>query len=286
MRPFLAVVLTIATQSAPQNPSPMTDSTRPHPRVTRYDVPGRRAQLSTGSLFVSAKFKPRDRVPIQVHFHGASWLVEHHVHTHVPQTAVVTVHLGSGSRVYAEAFAAPDRLASLLDEAQRQLAVLTNRQVRWDSVTATSFSAGYGAIRSILQDPASYARVDRIVLADSLHASYAADVTPSRAVDLPVDESLLAPFIRFAADAAAGRKAMRITHSEVFPGTYASTTETADAILRSLGLPRRRVLRDGPIGMQQLSDARRGHLHVAGFAGNSAPDHMDHLYALGDWLRR
>jgi hypothetical protein len=37
--------------------------------------------------------------------------------------------------------------------------------------------------------------------------------------------------------------------------------------------------------MQQLSAARAGGFVVAGFAGNSAPDHLDHLYAIGDWLR-
>jgi hypothetical protein len=37
--------------------------------------------------------------------------------------------------------------------------------------------------------------------------------------------------------------------------------------------------------MQQLSAVRSGGFVVAGFAGNSAPDHLDHLYAIGDWLR-
>ena len=37
--------------------------------------------------------------------------------------------------------------------------------------------------------------------------------------------------------------------------------------------------------MQQLSEAHRGGFHVLGFAGNSAADHVDHLYALGEWLR-
>ena len=36
-------------------------------------------------------------------------------------------------------------------------------------------------------------------------------------------------FIRFAGDAAAGKKRMLVTHSEVFPGTFASTTETYGA---------------------------------------------------------
>ena len=78
---------------------------------------------------------------------------------------------------------------------------------------------------------------------------------------------------------------MLITHSEVFPGTFASTTETTDWLLRQLKLRRRPVLRWGPGGMQQLSEVRRGRLAVMGFAGNSAPDHMDHLHGMATWLR-
>ena len=102
-----------------------------------------------------------------------------------------------------------------------------------------------------------------------------------RAADLPVDLGSLEPFLLFAEEAAAGRKRMRVTHSEVYPGTYASTTETADGLLRRVGLPRRPSLKAGPIGMQQLSETARGQFRITGYAGNSAPDHMDHLYALG-----
>lgn len=37
--------------------------------------------------------------------------------------------------------------------------------------------------------------------------------------------------------------------------------------------------------MQMLSDTRRGRLRVIGFAGNSAPDHVDHFHAL-PWVLR
>ena len=48
---------------------------------------------------------------------------------------------------------------------------------------------------------------------------------------------------------------MLVTHSEIFPGTFASTTETADYMLRALGLRRAPVLKWGPRGMQQLGEA-------------------------------
>ena len=49
-----------------------------------------------------------------------------------------------------------------------------------------------------------------------------------------------------------------------------STTETTDYLVETLGLHRKPVLRWGPHGMQQLSEARKGHFAVLGFAGNSA----------------
>jgi hypothetical protein len=35
---------------------------------------------------------------------------------------------------------------------------------------------------------------------------------------------------------------------------------------------------------QQLSAVRRGKFYLAGFAGNSAPDHVDQLHSLPDYL--
>ena len=83
----------------------------------------------------------------------------------------------------------------------------------------------------------------------------------------------------------AGRKTFVFAHSEVFPGTYASTTECTDALADVLGLKPRAVLKWGPLGMQQVSEVRAGRLRILGFAGNSAPDHTDHFHALGSWLK-
>jgi hypothetical protein len=79
---------------------------------------------------------------------------------------------------------------------------------------------------------------------------------------------------------------MLVTHSEIFPGTYASTTETADWLIAELGLARRPVMKWGPMGTQQLSEVRAGGFTLIGFAGNTAPDHVDQLHALPDLLER
>ncbi len=39
------------------------------------------------------------------------------------------------------------------------------------------------------------------------------------------------------------------------------------------------------MGTQQLSEAKKGKFLLRGFAGNSAPDHVDQLHSLPDYLR-
>jgi hypothetical protein len=46
------------------------------------------------------------------------------------------------------------------------------------------------------------------------------------------------------------------------------------------------VLKWGPRGTQQLSEARSGRFALLGFAGNSAPDHVDLLHAMPEFLAR
>jgi len=65
----------------------------------------------------------------------------------------------------------------------------------------------------------------------------------------------------------------------------ASTTETADYLLAQLGLKRRPTVKWGPMQMQQLSEVRQGRFLLVGYAGNSAPDHVDQLHSLPDFLR-
>ena len=288
----LPLAVSLWFQPALQNPSPMTDSTRPHPRVEKREAEGKRFPLSVGTLYLPPKVRDRPRIPLIVHFHGAPWLIEHHVLRHAPRAALVWLHLGAGSRIYSETFLDPSRFSTLLAEARERVREATGRETAWASVTLTSFSAGYGAIRAILRHPAHSERIDAVLLADSLHASYAA----GNEVEMPpetrnretrkLDRESLENFARFAQAAARGKKRMCVTHSEVYPGTFPSTTETADYLLGRLGAKRKAVLRRGPVGMQQLSEVSLGGFYLAGFAGNSAPDHMDHLYALGDWLAR
>jgi hypothetical protein len=258
-----------------QNPSPMIDNTCAHPRVKEEKPEGQREKLEVGTLFLPAKLKREGKMPLFVHFHGGSWLPE--VAAAANDAAVVGVQLGSGSGVYAKPFEDAALFGRLLKEAE------TKAGVQFDPVGLTGWSAGYGAVREILKVPEHYERVRFVVLIDGMHTGYV-NGKPG-----PLESGLttegLDVFVKFARDAVAGKKQMIVTHSEIFPGTFASSTETADYLLKQLQLRRQAVLKWGPMQMQQLSEARQGNFTLMGFAGNSAPDHVDQLHSLPDYLK-
>ncbi len=279
---FLASVIA-AQQPAPQNPSPMVDQTRPHPRIARTEAVGRRWELKTlkgARLFAGPLVNPNRPAPLMVHFHGAPWLIELHVASHLPRTALVTVQLGAGSNAYRKPFMDGALFQSLLAEANELLGLKRG----WSSITMAGFSAGYGGIREILKTPQYFQLVNQVVLLDGLHTSYLPEGKPL-ADGGTLDASGLEVFVRFAQEAMTGKKSFVLTHSEIFPGTYASTTECADYLLQQLGLLRRPQLREGPMGMQQLSVVDVKGFHLRGYAGNSAPDHVDHLHAMPAWFK-
>src|SRR5262245_39683900 len=271
---LLLAAPTFAQQS--QIPSPMVEHTRPHPRLKQEAPPGRREQLELGTLFIPEKLRSKARLPLLIHFHGSSWLPEVAASRN-GNTAVISIQLGAGSTVYAKPFSDPQLFPRLLAEAASKTGV------EFAPLTLSGWSAGYGAIREILKTPEHYARVDNVLLIDGLHTGYRGGKPGPQESEL--EEDKLEIFLLFARDAARGHKRMMITHSEIFPGTFASTTETADWLLAQLGLKRKAIVKQGPMGMQQLSVVKQNHLLVVGFAGNSAPDHIDQLHAMPDLLK-
>ena len=100
-----------------------------------------------------------------------------------------------------------------------------------------------------------------------------------------LEEREVAGLVRCARVASRGDKRFLITHSEIFPGSFASTTETTDYLVQALGLRRTSVLRWGPRGMQQLSEVKTGRFEIEGFAGNAGPDHIDQFHGMPEFLR-
>jgi hypothetical protein len=281
MKPFLTLVFfsvsagIAAAQTPPksnQNPSPMVEHTRAHERLKEERPPGKRFALTIGHLFIPDKLP--ENAPLFIHFHGATWLAEVAAAKH--KSAVIYVQLGNGSSVYARPFAEPKAFADMLKEAEERAAR------KFDFVGLTAWSAGYGAVRAILKDDKHYERVRFVLLLDGLHAGYVSGKPGPKEPELLTED--LAVFVKLARDATAGKKQFVLTHTEIFPGTFASTTETADYLLKQLELKRKPVLRWGPLGTQILCEVKHESFHLLGFAGNSAPDHVDLLHALPEFL--
>jgi hypothetical protein len=257
-----------------QNPSPMVEHTRAHERIKEVRPPGKRFALKIGNLFIPEMLP--EKAPLFIHFHGATWLAEVAAAQH--KAAVIYMQLGSGSSVYAKPFADSKAFAELLKEAEEKAGR------KFDFVGLTAWSAGYGAVRAILKDDKHYERVRFVLLLDGLHSGYVNGTPGPKESELVTDD--LSVFVRLAKDAAAGKKQFLLTHTEIFPGTFASTTETADYLIKQLELKRQPVLRWGPLGTQILCEVKKERFHLLGFAGNSAPDHVDLLHALPELMNQ
>jgi hypothetical protein len=269
---LLACAALAASAQQAQNPSPMVEHTRAHRRLKERTPEGRREKLELGTLYIPPGAR---RAALLLFFHGGTWLPE--VAAEQNHVAALTIQAGSGSASYARLFTDEARFITLLHEAEDKA------RFRFQQVILGGWSAGCGAVRQILQSPAAYARVNGALLIDGIHTDYAEGHPGPQESKLGEDN--LAIWTRFARDAIAGRKRMLITHTEIFPGTFASTTETADYLVRELALKARPVLSWGPMGTQQISETRAGHLLIMGFAGNSAPDHVDQLHSLPAYLK-
>jgi len=268
----------------------MVETTRAHERLTQREIPGV-ARTFAGpdnkpvELFIPEAARRASEVNLVIHFLGLAWIPELAVSGIKNNTVVAVLNLGAGSGVYDRAFSNPAAFDTLLVTIGRELTGAAGKDVRVRQITLSGFSAGHGAIRAILREPRHFTRVDAILLMDGMHTSYVPEgVTLEKGGTL--DPKNLDAFVRFAEEAVKGNKRFVITHSEIFPGTFASTTETADYLLKSLGLKRTPVLEWGPRGMQQLSEVHAGRFVLMSFAGNSAPDHVDHFQGMPEFLAR
>ncbi len=268
---FFAIAMGFAQQ--PQNPSPMVEHTRAHERLPEQTPAGKREKLDVGTLYLPSGLGSKP--PLLLFFHGEPWVAE--VAAERNRVAVISELAGNGSGVYSRLFEDPQRFLKLVKEAE------TKGHRRFPKVILGGWSAGCGALRQILKSPDSYARINSVICIDGVHTDYA-EGKPGPA-ESSLDDSNMQAWLHLGRDAMAGRKRFMLTHSEIFPGTYASTTETADFLLKQLGIKQRPVLKWGPMGMQQLSEASRGKFLMLGYAGDSAPDHVDQLHSLATWLK-
>lgn len=225
--------------------------------------------------FVPKSLAHADKVDVVIHLHGglaaAKLLAAEQV-----SAVVVSVDRGTGSRVYEDELSSPRALESLLgfalgDDPAARPAV--------NGFVVSAWSAGYAGVRTFLHVAREDdARFRGVVLLDALHASYEG---PRR---LP-EATSMAPFVAFAERAASGRSGFFLSHTSIIPPDYASTTETADYLLRALHLPSEPIASGGLAGLTLTRVADRGGFHVRGFTGGDPDAHCNQLRLLPKFAR-
>lgn len=286
----MAATVPVATEVEPR----VTPA--PPPVVDRADaalVRKGRSPLAGGLLVLPPAFASADgRYDLVIHFHGNTDLVEES-YARVPLNAVVVImNLGNGSGPYEDRFANPLSLPEVLGRVQTTMEKRGLRTPALNRLGLTAWSAGYGAVLRVLEQPALAAQVDAVVLLDGIHCGY-----KPKSTTLQLDR--LAPFERFAREAIDHGKLFSITHSEITPiGNYAGTRETTDALLQFVGVTRTPGGKapapvalasiDGVIAKKSIrpllprSETHAGGLHVRGYVGDQPEHHSMHLIEMSE----
>jgi hypothetical protein len=280
-----AVLATVPAETEPTvTPAPIAEVGRADAALVHKG----RSPLAGGLLTLPPAFASADgKYDLVIHFHGNTDLVEESFARTPLNAVVVIMNLGTGSGPYEERFSNPLALPEVLGRVQATMEKRGLRTPTLHRVALTAWSAGYGAVLRILEQPALAAQVDAVVLLDGIHCGYKPDSTA-----LQLDR--IAPFERFAHEAIDHGKLFSITHSEITPiGKYAGTRETTDALLQLASVARTAggetpqpvalASIDGVIARKSIrpllprSEAHAGGLHVRGYVGDQPEHHIMHL---------
>jgi hypothetical protein len=249
-------------------------------------TPGRRFGLGVegATLFIPEGYRPRAGgvVDVVLHLHGAPSVLEPALVDARWPAVLITFNRKGLSRVYAEPFSDATLFTRLLDAARSALQEHEVAEApKIGRVVISSFSAGFGGVRALLKVPEHFARIDGLIMADSIYCGYTGD-----AKDHKVDPALMDGFRRFTIEAAAGRKTLLVTHSALIPEGYASTAETADFLIDAVGGKADPVNEDWAKNWTQTRAFAKGRFVVLGFAGTEGADHMSHLRQIRQLWKR
>jgi hypothetical protein len=247
--------------------------------------------IDGGVLLLPRNFHPRDGgYDLVFHFHGDVQIVRESIERAGINAALAIVNWGVRSVPYRQVYQETGRFEALQAQIYAGLAQRGFRNVELRRMALMAWSGGYGAIESILENRlapnAEADPLDAVIVLDGIHAGFVDD-DPNRIAELSI-----LPFIRAAKAAAHDRIMFTLTHSEIDPKVYGSTTRSAEVLLTAVGskpqkstLPRPEHLRlraaSQSIGrdteLEPITDTRVGMFRATGFRGITPEAHAAHL---------
>jgi hypothetical protein len=253
--------------------------------------------IQGGILFVPDTFaSPQGAYDLLLHFHGNTAVVRESAEVSGLNAIVAVVNLGVGSAPYQDAYAAPGAYEALLAEIQRVVSERGLSRAKLRRVALSSWSAGYGALSTILEVRRGRDPLDALLVLDGIHCGW---VDEQRSA---LNARQLASFVSAARGAADDKLLFSITHAEIEPPTYAGAAETAAFLVDAvrdrgaqqtpaslLMAPPHLELRSaqGAVAkrlekrMEPIGETRVGGLHVRRYRGETAEHHMAHLLQMG-----
>lgn len=275
---------------------PAGDDT-PAPETPKADI-RRDGHVSVpgGILVFPSTFHPAEdgTYDLLIHFHGNTSVVRESAEVAGLNAAVAIINLGIGSAPYEEYYTVGGTYEELLEAVDQGLRQRGLKNATRGRVALSAWSAGYGAISSIMVSRRGVDDLDAVLILDGIHGSLE---------DGKLNPLQMRPFSRVAEKAAKGEMYFGITHSEIDPIAYAGTKITADYLINAAGAERHTLdpELDAPKylslesmkgavskrlekSMVPVSEARIGTMHVTGYRGETKEHHMAHLFQMGATL--
>jgi len=232
-------------------------------------------------LFVPVSTSLNKEPVLLIHFHGSSYVPKAAVQSVNKNIILAVVNLGVGSSVYEKPFLNGKVFPKLISAIDSTLNKYYHADIKLTEIYLSSFSAGYGAVRRILQFHTK--KIAGTLLLDGMHTDYIPDGTElSKGGSLNTEKLDL--YLQLASESITGKKRFVISHSDIYPKTYASNKETADYLIAKLNLKRNKVDETGPVGMHKTSEIIVGNFFVFGFDGDGTRDHVDQYHSMPELL--
>jgi hypothetical protein len=284
---FLPVIFPILFGCSHSESTLRTDNDlKPHLRILNKNFEGDTLSLKNFfskpiELFIPDSSSINQKSVLLIHFHGSSYVPKAAVQSVNRNIVLAVINLGIGSSVYEKPFLDGEIFTKLICSIDSTLDKYYQADINFSEIYLSSFSAGYGAVRRILQFQTE--KIAGVLLLDGMHTDYIPDGTElSKGGSLNTEKLDL--YLQLAYEAIAGKKRFVISHSDIYPAAYASNKETADYLIARLNLKRKNVDETGPVGMHKTSEVAAGNFFVFGFDGDGTRDHVDQYHSMPELL--
>lgn len=282
----LAVLAVLAAGCATPRKEPPASMPKPAvplatARLTEVDTSEPfREHVGAAEIYVPPHLALRDgNYDLLIHFHGMPKLQEDAMARARISAVVVSVNVGTQSGPYGAAFkpkSAFPELLQTIDHVVRKSPKLA--EAHRGRLALTAWSAGASSIMAILANGTG-GEVDCVLLADGLFTAY---VDPKRKT---LYAKTLEPVADFVQRAKKGETLFVLTHTSIMTDGYPGMPETTAELLRMVGLKKSPPKSErGPASSKVLYEVHEGDVHVTGYDGLTADDHISQIKHVDETL--